>query len=508
MKVLFFFFLLNIIIVSSLDINKYYRKQFTNETGDPHLKLTNGTSPSEIPLITFTENIPRNATLLKIDKNQLLISCSQFPYDELLFQYINQYFTHKKMASSFYIELFNLIVKVLYYKYAPLKEIKKEFKSYNESITKDLEFKINDYLKKYIDVIYSQLNSSKYYNYFNKVNKDFVKKYKLQENYIANEVYDYIIEESKKNKNKKVLGFIKSFLYDKKDEFIKLFNYINANGFSAPFPQYEYFYAGRTNTTNFRNEKFICVYISPITDMLDTKVNLKNTVYSFSAYPIFNKSLLLYTRSPINVKDNKGLLTKYFTATIENFYFQYNYLFDEYKKFELNKYTYSKQIDIIIPKKILEGEDNKKISACQIMNLCKGLTTNDDSTYKMNYFISSTSENPHLMNFGRLLFIDEAMLNQDDKETFRLFIKTFSGGAKINDQNEYLAHLFYYQQLNREIGNYKDFFNDVKNKQKEIEENKDLFRIIELNLRVVLMNYIFVLDKMEKILNQQIINNI
>ena len=101
MKVLFFFFLLNIIIVSSLDINKYYRKQFTNETGDPHLKLTNGTSPSEIPLITFTENIPRNATLLKIDKNQLLISCSQFPYDELLFQYINQYFTHKKMASSF-----------------------------------------------------------------------------------------------------------------------------------------------------------------------------------------------------------------------------------------------------------------------------------------------------------------------------------------------------------------------------------------------------------------------
>lgn len=502
MKVIFFFLLLN--IAFSININKFYRKQFTKEIGYSRLQLTNETSQSELPIFKTTENIPENTTLLKIDKNQILISCSKYPYDELLFQYINQYFSKKRINSSFYSELFNLIVKILFYKYAPLESIKEELKSSNISEKEEYEYKLSSHLMEYIDVIYSQLNSNKYNFDINKINKEFIQRYKIQENFFANELYDDIIEAAKLNKNEKILGFIKSFLFDRKDEFIKLFYYININGFSIAYPQYEEFYLGKTNITNYRKSNHICVYISPITDMLDTKVNVRNRMYSFIAFPVLNQSIILYTKNHINMKDDNGLITKHFTVTNENMFFQYNYLFDDYKKFNFNKYYYSKQIDVIIPKKILDGETNKKLTTCKIMNICRGIIPNDDSTYKMLSFISTSRENPNLLNFARLLYLDEQLLDEEKKSQFQIFIRSFTHGEKINDENELLAYIFYYQQLNREIETYKEFFNDIINKKKEIEKNKDLFKLIELNLNVILKNYNIILDKMEVILNNVI----
>ena len=504
MIIISFFLLLNIIICFNLD--EYYRKQFTNETADPHLKLTNKTSDSDIPLIKFTENIPRNSTLLKINKNQILISCSKYPYDDLIFQYINQYFSIKRITSSFYTEVFNLLVKILYYKYAPLDEIEKEFKTLNISINEKYEYKLNSELMEYIEAIYAQLNYSKYNFDLSKYNKDLLKRFYLEDNLIASEVYDYILERIKLNKNEKIVDFLKSFLSNKKDEFIKLFNYLNSNGFSASYSQFEEFYLGIKNKTNHIN--YFCVYISPITDMLNTKINLKKGAFSFNAFPIKNQSLLLYTNSPINMKDHNNTLTKYFTVSNNNIFFQFNYLYDDYKKYNLKEYLYTKPIDIIFPKKIIESKGNKKLSTCQITNICRGLMSYDKNSFKMSNFISSTSENPNLLNFGRLLFMDEELLNESNKEKFELFIKSFSRGTKINDENELLAHLFYYEQLNREIIKYKDLFNDVINKGKEIEENKDLYRLVEINLKVVLANYNFMLDKIERILNHEIIDNL
>ena len=504
MIIISFFLLLNIIICFNLD--EYYRKQFTNETADPHLKLTNKTSDSDIPLIKFTENIPRNSTLLKINKNQILISCSKYPYDDLIFQYINQYFSIKRITSSFYTEVFNLLVKILYYKYAPLDEIEKEFKTLNISINEKYEYKLNSELMEYIEAIYAQLNYSKYNFDLSKYNKDLLKRFYLEDNLIASEVYDYILERIKLNKNEKIVDFLKSFLSNKKDEFIKLFNYLNSNGFSASYSQFEEFYLGIKNKTNHIN--YFCVYISPITDMLNTKINLKKGTFSFNAFPIKNQSLLLYTNSPINMKDHNNTLTKYFTVSNNNIFFQFNYLYDDYKKYNLKEYLYTKPIDIIFPKKIIESKGNKKLSTCQITNICRGLMSYDKNSFKMSNFISSTSENPNLLNFGRLLFMDEELLNESNKEKFELFIKSFSRGTKINDENELLAHLFYYEQLNREIIKYKDLFNDVTNKEKEIEENKDLYRLVEINLKVVLANYNFMLDKIERILNHEIIDNL
>ena len=140
------------------------------------------------------------------------------------------------------------------------------------------------------------------------------------------------------------------------------------------------------------------------------------------------------------------------------------------------------------------------------MNICRGIIPNDDSTYKMISFISTSRENPNLLNFARLLFLDEQLLDEDNKSQFSIFIRSFTHGEKINDENELLAYLFYYQQLNREIEIYKEFFNDIINKEKEIEENKDLFKLIELNLKVILMNYNIILDKMEVLLNDVIYN--
>ena len=504
-KIIFSFLLTTIF---SLNIDKYYRKQFTKDTADPHLKLSNKTSENSIPFIKFTENIPRNATLLKVDKNQTLISCSKFPYHELLSQYINQFFQKKLISSSFYSEVFILVLKILYYKYAPLKEIKNEFKNMNLNITDEFEYELNSHLMEYINVIYSQLNSNKYNFNFSKYNKDFIKRYNLEDNFIPNDIFDYIMERIELNKNKKVMNYIKSFLLNKKEEFIKLFNYINANGFSLAYPQYQEIYLGIKNITDYLKSTSICIYISPITDMLDTKVNIKNKNFAFNAYPVFNQSILLYTISPINIKDNNATLTKFFTVSNENLFFQYNYLFNEFKEFHPNKYIYSKSIDIIVPRKLLDGKGNKKVSTCHFMNICRGLITNDKDTYKMSNFISISSENPHLINFGRLLFMDENLLDENNKEKFQLFIRSFSKGTKINDENEFLSHLFYYEQLNREIGNYKDYFDDIKNKQKDIEENKDLFRLIELNLEVVLMNYNLILDKLENMLTRQIMDNI
>ena len=455
MTIISFFLLLNIIFCFNID--EYYRKQFTNETGDPHLKLTNKTN--DLPLIKFNENIPRNATLLKINKNQILISCSKFPYDDLLFQYINQYFSIKRITSSFYTELFNLLVKILYYKYAPLDEIEKEFKSINLSINENYEYKLSNELMEYIEAIYAQLNSSKYNFDLNKYNKQLLQWYYLEDNLIANEVYDYILDIINLNKNEKIVNFLKSFLFNKKDEFIKLFNYINSNGFSSSYPQYEEFYLGIKNYTNYNN--YICVYISPITDMLDTKVNLKKGAFSFNAFPIKNQSLLLYTKSPIQMKDNNGILTKYFTVSNDNLFFQFNYLYDDYKKYNLKKYIYSKSIDVIFQKKIIESSGNKKLTTCQITNICRGLISFDKNTFKMSNYIKSTSETPNLLNFWRLLFMDEELLNDNNKEKFQIFIRSFSSGTKINDENELLANLFYYEQLNREIIKYKDLFNDI-----------------------------------------------
>ena len=504
MIIISFFLLLNIIICFNLD--EYYRKQFTNETADPHLKLTNKTSDSDIPLIKFTENIPRNSTLLKINKNQILISCSKYPYDDLIFQYINQYFSIKRITSSFYTEVFNLLVKILYYKYAPLVEIEKEFKTLDISINEKYEYKLNSELMEYIEAIYAQLNYSKYNFDLSKYNKDLLKRFYLEDNLIASEVYDYILERIKLNKNEKIVDFLKSFLSNKKDEFIKLFNYLNSNGFSASYSQFEEFYLGIKNKTNHIN--YFCVYISPITDMLNTKINLKKGAFSFNAFPIKNQSLLLYTNSPINMKDHNNTLIKYFTVSNNNIFFQFNYLYDDYKKYNLKKYLYTKPIDIIFPKKIIESKGNKKLTTCQITNICRGLMSYDQNLFKMSNFISSTLENPNLLNFGRLLFMDEEILNEGNKEKFELFIKSFSRGTKINDENELLTHLFYYEQLNREIIKYKDLFNDIINKEKDIEDNKDLYRLVEINLKVVLANYNFMLDKIERILNHEIIDNL
>ena len=212
-------------------------------------------------------------------------------------------------------------------------------------------------------------------------------------------------------------------------------------------------------------------------------------------YPVLNNSLLLYTRNSINMKENNGILTKYYTVSNENLFFQYNYIYDDYKKYKLNEYLYTKSIDIIVPKKLIQGPENKKAYTCQLLNICPGLMPIDKNTMKMSNFISSSYENPNLINFGRLLFLDEKYLNENDQEKFKIFIKSLSRGAKINDENEYLTYLFYFEQLNKEILNFKNFFKDIINEEKNINENKDLFRLVELNLKVVLANYHFCLIK-------------
>ena len=154
----------------------------------------------------------------------------------------------------------------------------------------------------------------------------------------------------------------------------------------------------------------------------------------------------------------------------------------------------------------MDDSENSKTTLCQILNICKGLVHLDNDRYRMPSFISSTLENPVLFIFSRLLFLNKDMMDKKNKDQFNYFVRNFASGSKINDDNELLSQLYIYQQLNREMENYKDFFYDIINKEKEIEENKDIFRLIELNLKVVLINYNYLLDKMEKIMINKIID--
>ena len=222
MKKIFLLFLLSFCL--NIDIYDYYQRQFTTAPLKIPVNLTNKTSPNEMPKIQFYKDIPNNSSILNISKEQIIISCSKFPYDEMLYQYINQYLSVKRISSAFYSELFNLIVKILYYKYAPLDSIKNDFINMTEAA--ELEFELGKEKMEYIDIIYSRLNDSKYNFDTEKFDKDMIKKYQLEGGIMASDLYDYIIDLIKNNKNEKILNNLKSFLFDKKSEFIKLFNYL------------------------------------------------------------------------------------------------------------------------------------------------------------------------------------------------------------------------------------------------------------------------------------------
>ena len=505
MKKIFLLFLLSFCL--NIDIYDYYQRQFTTAPLKIPVNLTNKTSPNEMPKIQFYKDIPNNSSILNISKEQIIISCSKFPYDEMLYQYINQYLSVKRISSAFYSELFNLIVKILYYKYAPLDSIKNDFINMTEAA--ELEFELGKEKMEYIDIIYSRLNDSKYNFDTEKFDKDIIKKYQLEGGIMANDLYDYIIDLIKNNKNEKILNNLKSFLFDKKSEFIKLFNYLNSNAISISYPHFEEFYYGIKNMSDYMKANYLCVFISPILDLLDTKVNIKDKGFTFFAYPQLNSSLLLYTNNNIKVKETNGILTKYFSISNENLFFQHNYAFDEYKKYNFNKYIYTKPIEILFDKKLLDGKQKKKLSVCQMLQICRGLIPNDKNSYKMSNLISSSALNEHLITFGRLLFIDEERLNENDQKKFNLILKSFAYGSKISDDNEFLSRLFYLEQLSKGTTHYKELFSDVIKKEKDIKEKKednDLFKLIEMNFRCVLNNYNFLLDSMEVILNREILD--
>ena len=505
MKKIFLLFLLSFCL--NIDIYDYYQRQFTTAPLKIPVNLTNKTSPNEMPKIQFYKDIPNNSSILNISKEQIIISCSKFPYDEMLYQYINQYLSVKRISSAFYSELFNLIVKILYYKYAPLDSIKNDFINMTEAA--ELEFELGKEKMEYIDIIYSRLNDSKYNFDTEKFDKDMIKKYQLEGGIMASDLYDYIIDLIKNNKNEKILNNLKSFLFDKKSEFIKLFNYLNSNAISISYPHFEEFYYGIKNMSDYMKANYLCVFISPILDLLDTKVNIKDKGFTFFAYPQLNSSLLLYTNNNIKVKETNGILTKYFSISNENLFFQHNYAFEEYKKYNFNKYIYTKPIEILFDKKLLDGKQKKKLSVCQMLQICRGLIPNDKNSYKMSNLISSSALNEHLITFGRLLFIDEERLNENDQKKFNLILRSFAYGSKISDDNEFLSRLFYLEQLSKGTTHYKELFSDVIKKEKDIKEKKednDLFKLIEMNFRCVLNNYNFLLDSMEVILNREILD--
>ena len=505
MKKIFLLFLLSFCL--NIDIYDYYQRQFTTAPLKIPVNLTNKTSPNEMPKIQFYKDIPNNSSILNISKEQIIISCSKFPYDEMLYQYINQYLSVKRISSAFYSELFNLIVKILYYKYAPLDSIKNDFINMTEAA--ELEFELSKEKMEYINIIYSRLNDSKYNFDTEKFDKDLIKKYQLEGGIMASDLYDYIIDLIKNNKNEKILNNLKSFLFDKKSEFIKLFNYLNSNAISISYPHFEEFYYGIKNMSDYMKANYLCVFISPILDLLDTKVNIKDKGFTFFAYPQLNSSLLLYTNNNIKVRETNGILTKYFSISNENLFFQHNYAFDEYKKYNFNKYIYTKPIEILFDKKLLDGKQKKKLSVCQMLQICRGLIPNDKNSYKMSNLISSSALNEHLITFGRLLFIDEERLNENDQKKFNLILRSFAYGSKISDDNEFLSRLFYLEQLSKGTTHYKELFADVIKKEKDIKEKKednDLFKLIEMNFRCVLNNYNFLLDSMEVILNREILD--
>ena len=507
MKLFLILFLNFLIFIKSKEINKtytdnitsYYKKIFNSTSKDRNLQLKINTT-TNLPYIFTPIDLKGNTTLFKIKINRILTSCIEYPYKEHLTFVLQNFFKGNSMNSDIYTQAFSLVIQILYFKYAD----KKFFKEYFNNTAQNYTFELNDDLNEYVDYIFEIINNDESFvgkenynhtseNYNKLINKyelfDFVKE-------VTHGVYEYLIA-TIKNVDKNSKENILTFLGNKKTEFIRLFYFINKHTNPLTYDTFKkvFFNDSNSNNTNqddYDNEKKRCLYLTPITDILDLEFNKIESSYSLYSFPL-NNSLLYYSKDSIQ----NGEIKKNLIITSANGFFDYG------KKYVFNTDAKLLNYDIIFKRSLIDNNtyNNFLVRAAKMTGYLDNIYIHNDDYYKTEIILSNKNLNSKIFVLGRLLYFNEKIEEKKKQEFYMInLVRQFV----ISNENEINADCFYYSCLNKYLNVTSKIFDDLKDYDKYNEEEKDLLDLVYMNYEILYYNYVELFNKMENDIENEI----
>ena len=502
MKIKFIVLFLNFLIFfQSIKINEtftenlsiYYKKIFNSTSKDRNLQLKINTT-TNLPFIFTPIDLKANTTLFKLKINRILSSCIEYPYKEHLTFLLKNFFKGNSLNSDIYTEAFSLVIQIMYFKFAD----KKLFKEYFNNITQNYTFELNDELNEYIDIIFQIINNDENfigkenYNHTSETYNKLIKKYDLFDfvKEVTHGIYDYLIS-ALKNFDKNSKENILSFLGEKKTEFIRLFYFINKHTNPLTYDSFKkaFFNDSNTNDTNnddYDNEKKRCLYLTPITDILDLEFNKIDSAYALFSFPL-NNSLLYYTKDTIK----KGEVKKNLIITSTNGFFDYG------KKYIFNRDANLLNYDVTFKRSLIDNNTNNDflINAAKVTGYLDNIYIHNNDYYKTEIILSNKNLNNKIFVLGRLLYFNEKIEEKKKKE---FYIISLVRQFVLSTENEINADFFYYLCLNTFLKTTSQIFEDLENYDLYNEEEKDLIDLVYMQYDILYFNYVELFNKMEK----------
>ena len=482
MKIFLILFLNFLIFIKSKEINKtytdnitsYYKKIFNSTSKDRNLQLKINTT-TNLPYIFTPIDLKANTTLFKIKINRILTSCIEYPYKEHLTFALQNFFKGNSMNSDIYTQAFSLVIQILYFKYAD----KKFFKEYFNNTAQNYTFELNDDLNEYVDYIFEIINND--------------------ESFVGKENYNHTSENYNKLKNvdKNSKENVLTFKKNKKTEFIRLFYFINKHTNPLTYDTFKKVFLNESNSNNtnnddYNNEKRRCLYLTPITDILDLEFNKIDSAYSLFSFPL-NNSLLYYSKDSIQ----KGEVKKNLIITSTNGFFDYG------KKYVLNTDAKLLNYDIIFKRSLIDNNtyNDFLVRAAKMTGYLDNIYIHNDEYYKTEIILSNKNLNSKIFVLGRLLYFNEKI---EEKKKQEFYMINLVRQYVIGNENEIDADLFYYSCLNKYFVVISKIFDDLKDYDKYNEEEKDLLDLVYMHYEILYFNYVELFNKMENDIENEI----
>jgi hypothetical protein len=298
---------------------------------------------------------------------------------------------------------------------------------------------------------------------------------------IVSTVYDYVIEGLKNNTNENNNNeIILSFVDNKKDLFIRLFYYIYERAIPISGNVFEKVF--NTSELITPNTHGYCVMLSPVTDLLITKVNKDKHYYNFDtfAYTDIKKNNRTYVLFYTKLNINEGPIVRYSLLTNEDAFLDLNITS---KDLDFN----SRQIKVNINRDIFTDnkKENKHLQICQMTHNCGDIRFVDGTVFA-EFSLIEDKLNPRMVNVGR--FVN---LKDDEIKDVNLIASTFVNEGVVNYENEMKAIVWVINAMGKDFGLFDKLFNG--NNEERFDDVWDLGYI---NYNINLKNYEMALEQM------------
>ena len=481
----FHFFILSTLFILNIHYtfcsdkeSSFFTKQFSSFAKDKRLTINTSSFPYQV---LTSKDIPANATLFKISPSQMFSSCSSFPYKEEISSLIISYLKQQRIVrGETYHEALILIFQLFYFQFNNIEQTKQLFK---ENIT-NFRYEINQTLQ---DYIHSISEVSKQLAYFDMQTNPSKQKYlnKLgitHRNYeIVSTVYDYVVEGLKNNTNENNNNeIILSFVDNKKDLFIRMFYYIYERAIPISGNVFEKVFNISESITP--NTHGYCIMLSPVTDLLVTKVNKDKHYYNFDtyAYTDIKKNNRTYVLFYTKLNINEGPIVRYSLLTNEDAFLDLNITS---KDLDFN----SRQIKVEINRDVFteNKKENKHLQICQMTRNCGDIRFVDGTVFA-EFSLIEDKLNPRMVNIGR--FVN---LKDDEIKDVNLISSTFVNEGVVNYENEMKAIVWVINAMGKDFGLFDKLFNSNNE-----ERFDDVWDLAYINYNINLKNYEMGLEQM------------